>query len=116
MTLQIAFQNIGGFLKEEEMDIKLEALCHFVTDQNIDVLGLMESNTCWDVLPNTQQLAARTWGWWEKSQWVFMHNQMEENLSSHQLGGSGILCVNQVAHQALHPGNDPLGLGQWSWT
>jgi len=51
------------------------------------------------------------------SQWVVMHNWTEENLPQHQPGGSGLLCVNQVAHHhALRPGDDILGLGCWCWT
>jgi len=50
LTLRIAFQNIGGFLKDDEMDIKFEAVRRFVTDHNIDIFGFTETNTCWDVL------------------------------------------------------------------
>jgi len=53
-TLQIAFQNIRGFSKEEEMEVKLEALHCFVIDKAIDIFGFTESNMCWDVLPETQ--------------------------------------------------------------
>jgi len=52
-TLCIVFQNIGGFQKEEEMDTKLEALCRFVMENEVDIFGFMEANTCWDVLPET---------------------------------------------------------------
>jgi len=54
MTLWIAFQNIGGFFKEEEMEVKLEALQHFMSLREIDVLGFTEANTCWDLLPEPQ--------------------------------------------------------------
>jgi len=43
--LQIAFQNIGSFLKEEDMEIKFEFLQCFITNRDIDVLGFMEANT-----------------------------------------------------------------------
>jgi len=114
--LWIAFQNIGSFLKEEDMEIKFELLQHFITNRYIDVLGFMEANTWWDVVPKAQWPAMCTWGWWETSQWVVMHNQTEENLPQHQPGGSRLLCVNQVAHCALCPGDDTLGLGHWCWT
>jgi len=54
MTLWIAFQNIGGFLKEEDMEIKFEFLQCFITNRNIDVFGFAEANTCWDVVPKAQ--------------------------------------------------------------
>jgi len=114
--LWIAFQNIGGFLKEEEMEIKIESLWCFINDRNINVFRFMEANTCWDVVHEAQQPTIRTQGWWETSQWVVTHNRTEENLLPYQPGGSGLLCVNQVAHRALCPGNDSLGLGHWCWT
>jgi len=49
-------------------------------------------------------------------QWSLTHNQTESNKSTHQPGGTSILCVNQVAHWTSLPGNDPLGLGRWCWT
>jgi len=83
---------------------------------DINILGFMEANTCWDLLTESQQLSKQTRGWWEISQWSLMYNRQEINRFPHQAGGTGILCVNQVAHWAQCPGDDPLGLGQWCWT
>jgi len=115
-TLRIAFQNIGGFLKEEEMELKFESMQRFVNNRNIDIFGFTEANTCWDVVPEAWRPEIRTRGWWETSQWVVTHNRTEENLPTYQPGGAGLLCVNQVAHRALRPGDDILGLGHWCWT
>jgi len=118
-TLQIVFQNIGSFQQDEEMEIKLEALCRFVTEKDVDIFSFTEANTCWDVLPETHRLARRTRGWWEKCQWTLTHNRMEcreNDKSVYQPGGTGILCINQVAHQTLCPRDDLLGLGRWCWT
>ena len=115
-TLRIVFQNIGGFSKEEEMDLKFEAIRRVINDRNIDIFGFTEANTCWDVVPEEQRPAMRTRGWWETSQWVVTHNRTEENVPSYQPGGVGLLCVNQVAHRTLRPGDDILGLGRWCWT
>jgi len=71
---------------------------------------------CWDVLPEDQHLAKRTRGWWEHCQWSLSHNCTKTNNSPHQPGGTGLLCLNHVAHQASRPGEDPLGLGCWCWT
>ncbi len=115
-TVRIAFQNIGGFLQEEEREIKLEGLRHMVTERQIDILGFTEPNTCWDLLPDTLRPAKYTRGWWETSQWNLTYNWTEKNRTTYQLGGAGILCVNQVAHRTLCPGDDPSGLGRWCWT
>jgi len=53
-TICIAFQNVGGFAQAEDMDVKLEALRRFVTKRQIDIFGFSESNTCWDVLDESQ--------------------------------------------------------------
>jgi len=115
-TLRIAFQNIGGFSKDEEMELKFESIRNFINDRQIDIFGFTEANTCWDVTPEVDRPAHRTRGWWETSQWVVTHNCTEENLPTYQPGGVGLLCVNQVAHRALCPGADVLGLGRWCWT
>jgi len=73
-TICIAFQNVDGFAQVDEMEVKLEVLWRFVTKQQIDIFGFSESNTCWDVLDKSKQLARRTHGWWENSQWVLVHN------------------------------------------
>jgi len=68
MTLWIAFQNIGGFLQEEEMEMKLEAMWCFMSKREIDIMRFTEANTCWDLLPKSQCLSKQTRGWWETSQ------------------------------------------------
>jgi len=115
LTLRIAFQNIGGFLKDDEMEMKFEAVRRFVTEHSIDIFGFTETNTCWDVLDEPLRPATHTRGWWESCQWVVSHNRTEEHLQQYQPGGTGLLCVNQVAHRALCPGDDTLGLGRWCW-
>jgi len=114
-TLRIAFQNIGGFLKDEEMEVKLETLRRFITDHNIDIFGFTEANKCWDLVPEAQRLPMKTWGWWETSHWSLAPNHTEANTGTQQPGGTGLLCVNQVAHWTLRPGDDLSGLGCWSW-
>ncbi len=110
------FQNVGSFSKDNDMGLKLEALRRIMTEQQIDIFGFTESNTCWDVVPELQRLARRTRGWWENSQWSLSYNPLEMETPIHQPGGTGILCVNAVAHQTLKPGDDLTGLGRWCWT
>jgi len=114
-SLRIVFQNVGGFSQEEEMALKLAAIHRFTVEHEVDVFGFTEANTCWDILPSSHRLARRTRGWWENSQWIVSHNRNEHQDADYQPGGTGILCVNQVAHHTLKPGDDPLGLGRWCW-
>jgi len=92
-TLCIVFQNIGGFQKEEEMELKLESIWRLTTEWNIDIMGFTESNTCWDLLPDNQHLPQCTRGWWETCQWSLAYNWREENQSSHQPGALAF-CVS----------------------
>jgi len=96
------------------MEVKLETLWHFVTKNNIDIFGFTKASKCWDLVPDTQQLPMKTHGWWENSHWSLSHNQTEANAGMQQPGGAGLLCVNQVTHQTMCPGDDPSGLGYWS--
>jgi len=110
-TLRIMFQNVGGFSKEEEMGIKLAALRRTIGDRQTDIFGFTEANTCWDVVADNLRLPRQTRGWWENSQWSLSHNRLEKDNPAYQPGGTGIVCVNQVAHKTLKPGDDQSGLG-----
>jgi len=117
-TLWFVFQNIRGFLTDDEMDLKFEALQRFIMDHAVDIYGFTEMNTSWDLLPEKTRPAQRSCGWWEMCQWSLSYNcteVKETRESPYQPGGTGILCVNQVAHRSLKPGDDPTGLGRWMW-
>jgi len=103
-------------LHDDDTRIKLVALCQTMIDRQIDIFGFTEANTCWDIVPENQQLARYTCGWWENSQWSLSYNRLEKDNPIYQPGGTGIVCVNQVAHKTLKPGDDLSGLGRWCWT
>jgi len=48
-TLWVVFQNIGGFLKDKDMDVKLETLQCFITEKEIDIFGFTEVNKSGDL-------------------------------------------------------------------
>jgi len=47
--------------------------------------------------------------------WSLGYNRLETFFEAYQLGGTGLLVINLLAHHALSPGADPMGLGHWSW-
>jgi len=59
--------------------------------------------------------AEQTKYWWEKSHWKVTHNTQETNNAACQLGGTGIVILNQLAHRAQCLGDDKVGLGRWCW-
>jgi len=74
-TICILFQNVGGLIPTMDGDLKLTILCHFTQQSQINVLGFVEHNICWDLLPKHQQLAERTRGWWENAHWTTDFNK-----------------------------------------
>jgi len=114
-TIRLVLQNVDGFSQDENMDLKLELLHCFVTDHNIDAFGFTEANTCWDMLPPQQWLQASTRGWWENAHWSLGYNQTELHTRIYQPGGMGVLVVNNLSHCITHSGDDPSGMGRWSW-
>jgi len=101
---------------DDDMEVKLEVLRRFVIDYDIDIFGFTEANKCWDLLPENKRLPNQTKGWWENSQWSVSYNRTEKNTGVHQPGGVSILCINQIAHRTVRPGDDPSGLGRWCWS
>jgi len=56
--------HVGSFSSEEEMEVKIEALRRVVMDCDINIFRFTESNTSWDLLPDSQHPAKqKTRGW-----------------------------------------------------
>jgi len=60
---------------------------------------LMECNINWNEAPQHLYPMEQTRYWWESSQWKVSHNTTETNDALYQPGGTGIVTVNQLAHQ-----------------
>jgi len=112
---RICFQNVGGFTPSTESEIKLNNLRKFMVAAEIDMFAFTEHNTSWDLIHFDQRLPQCTRGWWENAQWAITYNRKEEHPIEHQPGGAGILTLNRAAHRAQPPGDDPTGMGRWSW-
>jgi len=111
----IVLQNMDGIPTLTNGDVKLDCICHFIDDQQSDILATTELKMAWDLLPYTNRLQAKTKGWWETVHWSVAHNKCNKFGDGFQPGGTAILVLNQLAHRAMKPGNDPLGLEHWSW-
>jgi len=101
MNIHICFQNVGRLIPAMDGDLKLTVLCHFTQQSQIDVFGFAEHNICWDLLPKQQQLVERAEGWWENAHWTTAFNKRETHPIAHQPGGTGILVLDALLHQAL---------------
>jgi len=114
-TIQICFQNVRGLILESDGDLKLQVLLQFIQQHQVDAFSFVEHNICWDLLPETQQVAKRTRGWWENSHWITSFNKQEHHPIMHQPGGMDIGVPNALSYKALKPGGNDMGLGRWSW-
>jgi len=110
-NIRICFQNVGGLITETEGDLKLQVLLQFTQQQQIDVFGFAEHNTCWDLIHKNEQIIERTRGWWENAHWSISHNKRERHPIVHQPGGTGLAVFNAFSHKALKSGRDDEGLG-----
>jgi len=50
-TIRFILQNVDGSSQDDNMDLKMELLHRLITDQDVNVFGFTEANTCWDLLP-----------------------------------------------------------------
>ncbi len=114
-TVRIVFQNLAGLANPEACDMKLELLRRWVTTNAVDIFGGVELGTCWDLVEYPRRLPQLTRGWWEAVQWSLSYNRLEKHSTIVQPGGTGIAVFNKLAHHAQKAGDDPTGLGRWSW-
>jgi len=114
-TIRLLLQNIGGINLTSTGSIKLAAIWSFTQAAQVDVCAITKCNVNWTKVPAHLYPAEQMKYWWEKSHWKVMHNTQETNNAEYQLGGTGIIILNQLVHRAQCPGNDKVGLGQWCW-
>jgi len=114
-TVRIVFQNLAGLANPEACDMKLDLLRRWVQTNDVDIFGGVELGTCWDLIDYPRRLPQLTRGWWEAVQWSVSYNRLEKHSTTVQPGGTGIAVFNKLAHHAQKAGDDPTGLGRWSW-
>jgi len=81
---------------------------NFISQHQIDIVGLVETNTCWDLLNYEHRLLHKMQGWWETAHWSLSFNQMDTFREIYQLGGTAIITINVISHS---PGSL---IWQWS--
>jgi len=100
----------------ERGQFTLNLLKMYTNKNKVDICRLTETNTNWSEVPYKQQLQQHTRTWWECAQWTMACNWLEKNKQEYQPGGTTMVVLNQIAHQAMWPGEDNSGLGRWGWT
>jgi len=98
LTIQVFFQNIDGLSQSDDQEIELHMLHQFTYQHKINIVGMVETNTCWDLLHYEQRLLHKTQGWWEMVHWSLGFNQMDTFRDIYQPRGTCVLAINTIAH------------------
>jgi len=53
----------------DEGEVELTMLWQVINQSKLNIVGLEELNTCWDVVDYVHQLPQQTRGWWETVHW-----------------------------------------------
>ncbi len=96
--------------------IKLAVLRNYINETQMDICAITECNMDWKHAPAHLYLPTeQTRYWWESSHWSITNNTQETNEIAYQLGGTALVILNQLSHQAQCPGDNKVGLGRWCW-
>jgi hypothetical protein len=96
---------------------KNKIIYNTITNKQINIIGLAETNRCWHKLKEKDRWKNRTRGWWESSHCVFGYNMKDGDIASaFQPGGTTLISINNSSHRVISSGRDSSGLGRWTWT
>ena len=113
--MRCAFINING-LPQKVNTPKERQLQKFITDYDIDIMGVAEVNLHWSKLRQQERWEERTAGCWEHSRVSMAYNTNDEASKICQRGGCLQLLRNQADNSYISSGQDSTGLGRWTWT
>jgi len=114
--LQVLFQNDDGLSPMDKGEVKLTMFQQMINQLELDIVGITETKTCWDLVDYNLCLPQKTRGWWEIIHWLVGFNQTNPHQLLYQPGGMGLMAVNGIAHQIQLVGKDETGMGCWCWT
>lgn len=103
---RIVLQNINGLRDKSEM------LAHRTSELNIDILGLVETNTDWDWKNLKSKTIGKIRTHFSRSTFAFSNSRIHFN-SAFQPGGTLTLATNKWSTRS-EPSTDPHSMGRWS--
>jgi hypothetical protein len=98
------------------MDIKEDYIKLGLSNWDVDIFGIAETNLDWRLLKEEDKLWARTREWWEHLYISFSYNCTFPALQEKQFGGTATFTVNDITHRVVDKGRDATQLGRWSWS
>ena len=111
---RIAYGNVGGFHRKSTQNPVTNALRNWMKEAEIDQFNGVESNLNWRAMPRHGRLDE--WFRSENALRVSAAHNTNENSGRKQYGGAFQLTFGQMAARVTEVGNDPTGLGRWTWT
>ena len=111
----MGFLNINGWPKDP-FDPKNKQLQSRINDHDFNAFAMTEMNRYWPALPMQDRLYERTFKWWQSLHISQAFNKDFKPLSDFHPGGTALFSRNHAASRAMKSGQDPSGLGRWTWT
>ena len=113
-TLRVGFLNINGLPDNKEHPKNL-MIYEAITSNEIDAIGLAETNKCWHALNANHSWKSRTTGWWQASKTTFAYNTTDCHNKAFQPGGVLQLTNEKATNRIIDSSIDKRKLGRWSW-
>ena len=113
-TIRIVSKQIGG-LGITVGNSKERELKNWIIENEIDCIGLQETNVFWKKCNDKSQFRERM----RHHKWDFVRTSTAFNkhefTAFNQFGGAAIVTTNVVASRVCCTGADETGLGRWAW-
>ena len=111
--VRLSYVNIGGI--KGHLSSKDSLLYKFLSDNQVDIVGMSELNVNWRLLSSSDQLREQMRGWWNRLHISLGYHKSYRCTSIEQYGGECNLIMGDQASRATGKGADSK-LGRWTWT
>jgi hypothetical protein len=110
-TLRVCFININGIPKSANHP-KNKEIYNTIDNNDIDIVGMSETNTAWNKMSQRGKWKERTLGWWESAHTSIAYNVKDTVTNIFQPGGTMLISRNKISHRVCGQENDTYGLGR----
>ena len=114
-SFRVVGWNPGGLPQDNGKD-KNRRLREFIHEWSPDVLCLSEIDVAWHLIAHDQRLGERMHAWFPNYRVVTSWYANYPKLATpRQYGGTAIIVFGAAVGHIVETGQDPTGLGRWSW-
>jgi endonuclease/exonuclease/phosphatase family metal-dependent hydrolase len=112
--LRVASLNVGRFPIAPQAP-KMNDFFSHVRRVQPDIMGFSEFGLNPLALSRQQQWSERSRGQFETLKSRIAFNEHVQGVEPTLWGGTGIMCMNRMAARVFETGQDPSGMGRWTW-